>query len=56
MAPYPLQGKIMGLLKAYPATATSTSELKAFWAGQSASLIKHKDANVLLEKLVSELN
>ncbi|HMG90568.1 MAG TPA: nitronate monooxygenase [Chryseolinea sp.] len=56
MAPYPLQGKFMGLLKAYPATTNSNSELKSFWAGQSASLVRHKDANVLLEKLVSELD
>jgi len=56
MAPYPLQGKFMGLLKAYPATANSNSELKSFWAGQSASLVKYRDALVLLENLVAELD
>jgi nitronate monooxygenase len=56
MAPYPLQGQFMSHLKAYPATPNSNSELKSFWAGQSASLIRHKDVNVLLEKLISELD
>ena len=56
MAPYPLQGKFMGFLKAYPAATNSNSELKSFWAGQSASLVKHRDAKVLLENLVSELD
>jgi len=55
LAPYPLQSKFMGLLKAYPATANSNSDFKSYWAGQSASLLKHKDAKVLLETLVSEM-
>lgn len=55
-APYPLQGKFMGLLKAYPATANSNPDFKSYWAGQSASLLKHRDAKILLETLVNELN
>lgn len=55
-APYPLQSKFMGLLKAYPATSNSNPEFKSFWAGQSASLLKHRDAKILLETLVSEMN
>src|SRR5215831_10395393 len=54
-APYPLQSKFMGLLKAYPATADSNPDFKSYWTGQAASLLKHKDAKVLLETLVSEM-
>jgi len=54
LAPYPLQGKFMNYLKAYPATANSNPEFKSYWAGQSASLLKHRDAKVLIESLVKE--
>jgi nitronate monooxygenase len=56
LAPYPLQGKFMGFLKSYPATENSNPDFKSFWAGQSASLLKHRDAKVLIETLVSEMN
>lgn len=56
MAPYPLQGKFMSALKAYPATANSNPDFKSFWAGQSASLLKFRDAKVLIESLVSQMN
>jgi len=56
LAPYPLQGKFMGHLKAYPATENSNPDFKAYWAGQSASLLKHRDAKILIESLVSELS
>lgn len=55
-APYPLQSKFMGLLKAYPATANSNPDFKSYWAGQSASLLKHRDAKILIETLVNEMN
>lgn len=55
-APYPLQSKFMGLLKAYPATADSNPEFKSYWAGQSASLLKHRDAKRLIETLINEMN
>lgn len=55
-APYPLQSKFMGLLKAYPATANSNPDFKSYWAGQSTSLLKHRDAKILLETLVNEMN
>ena len=55
LAPYPLQGKFMSYLKAYPATADSNPDFKSYWAGQSASLLKHRDAKVLIESLVNEL-
>ncbi|MEO8404880.1 MAG: nitronate monooxygenase [Chitinophagaceae bacterium] len=55
-APYPLQGKFMSLLKAYPATANSDPDFKSYWSGQSASLLKHHDATVLIETLVREMN
>ena len=56
LAPYPLQGKFMGFLKAYPATANSNPDFKSYWAGQSASLLKHRDAKILIETLVNEMN
>jgi nitronate monooxygenase len=55
-APYPLQSKFMGSLKAYPATADSNPDFKSYWAGQSASLLKHRDAKILIETLVDEMN
>ncbi len=56
LAPYPLQSKFMGLLKAYPATANTNPDFKSYWAGQSASLLKYRDAKILMETLVNELN
>ena len=56
LAPYPLQGKLMSLLKAYPATASTNPNLKAYWAGQSAMLLKYRDAKILMEKLVDDMN
>jgi nitronate monooxygenase len=53
LAPYPLQSKFMSYLKAYPATADSNPGFKSYWAGQSASLLKHRDAKVLIESLVN---
>lgn len=55
-APYPLQSKFMGLLKAYPASENSNPDFKSYWTGQSASLLIHRDAKILLETLVSEMN
>lgn len=56
LAPYPLQSKFMSLLKAYPATENSNPEFKSYWAGQSASLLKHRDAKTLIDTLVNEMN
>ncbi|MEJ7644658.1 MAG: nitronate monooxygenase [Chryseolinea sp.] len=53
MAPYPLQGKFMGHLKAYPATSDSHPDFKSYWAGQSASLLKFRDVNILFDALVN---
>ena len=55
-APYPLQSKFMGLLKAYPATANSDPDFKSYWAGQSASLLKYRDAKLLIETMVNEMD
>jgi nitronate monooxygenase len=56
LAPYPLQSKIMNLLKAYPANTNSNPEFKSYWAGQSAPLLKFRDAKLFIASLVSELN
>lgn len=55
-APYPLQSKFMGLLKAYPATQNSNPDFKSYWTGQSASLLKHRDAKVLFAALVNAMD
>ena len=55
-APYPLQGKIVGKLGAYPASTESNLELQAFWAGQAASLIKHHNAADLIRKIIADMN
>ncbi len=52
MAPYPLQGKFMEALKLYPATENTASDLKAYWAGQSAALLTYRDAEELLKALI----
>jgi nitronate monooxygenase len=56
LAPYPLQGKFMTYLKAYPATSSSNPDFKAYWAGQSAGLLKYRDARELLHALITELD
>lgn len=56
LAPYPLQSKFMGFLKAYPATADSNPDFKSYWAGQAASLLKHRDAKILIETMVREMD
>lgn len=55
LAPYPLQGKIMSFLRSYPATDSQNSGFKSYWAGQSASLLKYKDARELIANLVAEI-
>ena len=55
-APYPLQSKFMALLKAYPANESSNPGFQSYWAGQSASLLKCRDAKILMETLVNEMN
>lgn len=56
VAPYPLQGKFMSFLKAYPPTANTNPDVSSHWAGQSAALLKYRDAAVLIKTLVSEMN
>lgn len=56
MAPYPLQGKFMGHLKAYPATEGSNSAFRSYWSGQSAPLLKFRDATELMLSIVNEMN
>lgn len=55
LAPYPLQGKFMGAMKAYPATANSNLDFKSYWAGQSAALLTYRDAEELIKKIVEEM-
>ncbi len=56
MAPYPLQGKFMGHLKAYPATEGSNSAFRSYWSGQSASLLRYRDAGELMLSIINEMN
>ncbi len=55
-APYPLQSKFIGAMKAYPSTANSNSDFKSYWAGQAAPLLKHRDANELINSIVEQMN
>ncbi len=55
-APYPLQGKFMGAMKAYPATADSNPDFKSYWAGQAAPLVKHRDAKALINSIVEQMD
>lgn len=52
-APYPLQGKIVGKLGAYPANSESNPELKSFWAGQAAPLLQYHDAESLISAIIA---
>ncbi len=56
LAPYPLQGKIVGKLGAYPANTESNPELKAFWAGQAAPILKYHHANELIDSIIEQMN
>ncbi|WP_334126245.1 nitronate monooxygenase [Empedobacter brevis] len=55
-APYPLQGKIVGKLGAYPANTESNPELKSFWSGQAAPILRYHHAKKLIESIVNEMN
>ncbi len=55
LAPYPLQGKISGALGAYPANIESNSELKSFWAGQAAPILKYHEAQEFIDKIIEDL-
>lgn len=55
LAPYPLQGKLMHALKAYPANAEGTGAYKSNWAGQSAGLLKYRDAAALFKALTEAM-
>lgn len=55
LAPYPLQGKFMSHLKAYPATANTNPAFKSYWAGQSASLLKYRDAAELIRSIATDM-
>lgn len=51
-APYPLQGKILGKLGAYPANIENHPELKSFWGGQIAPILKHHHAKELIDSII----
>lgn len=55
LAPYPLQGKFMSHLKAYPPSAGNNPDFKSYWSGQSAPLLKHRDAKEFINAIVAEL-
>lgn len=55
-APYPLQGQIVGKLGSYPANTEANPELKSFWAGQAAPLLKYHNAQDLIASLIDGMN
>jgi nitronate monooxygenase len=54
-APYPLQGKIVGRLGAYPANTESNPELKSFWAGQAAPVLKYHHASEVIRNIIQKM-
>ncbi len=56
LAPYPLQGKIVGKLGAYPANTESNPELKSFWSGQAAPILKYHYAQELIENIIKDMS
>lgn len=56
LAPYPLQGKIAGKLGAYPANTESNPELKSFWSGQAAPILKYHYAQELIENIIKDMS
>ena len=55
MAPYPMQGKFIAPLRS-ALIAQRKTEFITFWAGQSAALLRHRDANELFRSLVEEMD
>ena len=53
IAPFPLQGWLLGKLKA-AAIERGRTDLFSLWAGQSARLLRHHDATGLIRSLVDE--
>lgn len=54
IAPYPVQSWLTGALKP-AAVAHARSDLLSLWAGQAASLLRHRDATRLFAALVGEV-
>jgi len=53
LAPYPLQGKIVGQMGAYPANTESNPALKSFWAGQAAPILQYHHAVELIDSIIA---
>ncbi len=53
VAPFPLQGWLLGRLKA-AAVEQGRTDLFSLWAGQSAGLLRHHDATDLIRALVDD--
>ncbi|GGY62044.1 nitronate monooxygenase [Cellvibrio zantedeschiae] len=53
LAPYPIQNWLTGKLK-LAATEQARAELMSLWCGQSAPLLKHTEAQVLLTSLIQQ--
>ncbi len=55
VAPYPLQGKLMALLHELSVNGNADVDFKSYWAGQSAPLLKYRDAGMLINILNREM-
>lgn len=53
IAPYPVQNWMMGQLKR-AAIAAGRADLMSLWSGQSAPLLQHRSAGLLMQSLVAE--
>jgi len=55
LAPYPMQGKFIAPLRS-ALIRQGRTEFITFWAGQSAALLRHRDATELFRSLVDEMD
>lgn len=53
LAPYPVQGWLAGALRP-AAVAQGRADLMSLWAGQSAPLLRHRDAAALMAALIAQ--
>lgn len=52
LAPYPLQSKLMNRLYSPDHSGAATAKFRAYWAGQSVSLLRYSTARELFDALV----
>ncbi|MDX2206653.1 MAG: nitronate monooxygenase [Gemmatimonadales bacterium] len=56
LAPYPLQGRFLHALRMGMNSREQPFPLQAYWAGQSASLLRHRSARELMSALIERMD